>query len=101
HLLPHGGGVPAHPQRRDRAARAGGRRVPRPSPRLSQPANARATASFAISPARTLSPFARAGSALAAASQPRSAMRATYGRVTFVRACVDVAGTAPGMLATQ
>ena len=60
-----------------------------------------ATAGWVTWPAATFTPDRSPGSFAIAPSTPWSASASTYGRVAFVSANVEVAGTAPGMLVTQ
>ena len=60
-----------------------------------------ATASYVSFPAYVLTPSRRPASSAIAFSNPLFARSRAYGRVAFVRANVDVRGTAPGMFATQ
>src|SRR5690606_12900403 len=62
---------------------------------------ASATPALVTWPAWALRPRASAASSCSALRHPFVASPATYGSVTLVSALVDVAGTAPGMLATQ
>src|SRR5262249_18960184 len=62
---------------------------------------ASATASYVRLPPVVFTPRASSAFAPMAPGVPCSASCSTYGSVTFVRARVDVIGTAPGMFATQ
>src|SRR5437899_9690023 len=62
---------------------------------------AEATASYVQWPANVLTPAFKPASAAIAEKNPLLASFSAYGRVAFVRAKVDVRGTAPGIFATQ
>ena len=62
---------------------------------------ASATSLMVTLPSITLMPWARAGSARAAATTPESATAMMYGSVALVSASVEVMGTTPAMLSTQ
>src|SRR6516165_1706473 len=63
--------------------------------------NACATARCVSFPSYTLRPLRKWGSSPSARRTPLSASARTNGRVTLLRANVDVRATAPGMLVTQ